>query len=98
MGYVATDDPVEKFVAELHEAAGTKDLANRLARLLIDADPFAALNGGIMALALWQSDPGISKENAMELALDLGKRVAEQIDEDWEQLIKTRKKMEAGDL
>ena len=70
-------DRLEQAIEKIHEAVGTKDLANKLARLLIEADEFAAINGAIMAIALWQSDPDITKDNAMTLAHDLGKLVAE---------------------
>lgn len=94
----AIADPAEAFVAQMHEAAGTHAFANSMARTLINADQFAALNGAIMAVALWHSDPDTTKENAMELARDFGVKVADQIDESWEQFVETRRKMERGEL
>lgn len=90
-------DEVDELLNKLHELAGTKPLANIMARLLILSDDIASLNGAPMAIAMWQADPSISKENALENLEAFNRSCVEYLEENWASLSESHRKLINGE-
>lgn len=73
----------------------TKKLANELGKLMLSADENHAVNAAIAAVALLHADPEIEKDNAIELAVKFGAFVAEELKENWSDLLAIRQKFHA---
>ena len=92
---------VDKMLADILDPAGeTKALANKLGNILLSADPDRAYSALVAAtaLVLAAGPDDLTADNAVALAADLGRHVAQQLTEEWDGLREIFRKHAAGEF